>query len=100
MTATLGLWALLGGIAFAVFVGFAAGVAVMWNPVPKSPGPGQPPTSPPGGTRSPLPRAGRFPTEPLSLLSEHHAQLDAHEREIRDLTGHAWQLYGHLGYLP
>ena len=78
MTATLGLWPLMGLAVLACLIGFLFGVLAMWHP--EDPGPGEAP--PPPQVRSPLPRAGLFPTTPMSVWSDHAAVLAGQQREI------------------
>ena len=87
---TIALWQALSVIGLAVASGLLFGAALMWKP--EGPLPGRPDIVP-ARPVPPLPRAGSFPTVPLSLLSEHRAQMAAHEREIREMTRAADLLY-------
>jgi hypothetical protein len=88
MIATLPLAELIGLAVLCCLIGFLFGVIAIWRPAPApaDPGPGQTRAAPP------LPRAGYlepFPTAPISLESEHHAQLDRTEAEIRAMIAAA-----------
>ena len=92
MTATLAAWQWLLLSVLAYLTGYAAGVAACWHPAPEDPGPRHSP--PPPGEAPQLPRAGLFPTTPMSLLSDHQAVLAADEAEIRWRTREAENLFG------
>jgi hypothetical protein len=98
MTAiTVGYWPLMGGAVLACAIGFGFGILAMW--VPRDPGPGEAHVSPPE-VRSPLPRAGSFPTEPLSLLTEHQAQMAAYRRDLDKMNAAAEVLFPPEGGWP
>lgn len=96
MMITLDLLQLIGLLAMVTAVGFGFGsLAVWYSRGDEDPGPGQQQA----GAPPPLPRAGYFPDEPLSLWSEHQAQLQAIGREINQMIEDAPQLsYDRDGY--
>ena len=95
MTATLGLWPLIGLAVLCCLIGFLFGVLAMLRTAADDTRPGEPPAPPP------LPRAGYlltaehepepYPTTPVTMWSPHAAQLAAHEREIRQMITAAGQ---------
>lgn len=97
MTATLGLWPLMGLAVLACLIGFLFGILAMWHPEDTGPRHSPPP---PGEQAPALPRAGLFPTAPQSLLSDHLAVMARDEAEIRVMTRQAERLFGRPGFLP
>jgi hypothetical protein len=94
MTVTLPWWTLLVIAAICGLIGWAVTEAAHAAQALASARPRQDPAGP---AQPPLPRAGSlllvtgdpYPTVPGQLTSNHHAQMDAYEREIRQLTAAA-----------
>ena len=94
---TITAWQAIIVLMLAVTSGLLFGAAIVWRPYPEDPGPRHSPT-PPGEQAPALPRAGLFPTTPLSLLSDHQAVMASDEAEIRRMTRQAENLYGRAGW--
>jgi hypothetical protein len=97
MSVTISMWALFGISILATMTGFLFGILAVWHPYP-SPRQTAEPVTPPRGRG--LPRAGYliledpFPADDTIVLdSAWRAQMDAHEREIRQLTAAAEMIY-------
>jgi hypothetical protein len=97
MSVTISVWALFSISILATMTGFLFGILAVWHPDPSPRRPALPVHSPPGRG---LPRTGYliledpFPADDTIVLdSAWRAQMDAHEREIRQLTAAAEMIY-------